>query len=251
MKACSFDQKSDAYEHAQKYRIPSPTGFHPDHPSNQHLYSASTLISCLRSVSFHILTLSVHLVLLGPPLSHRANQPWSPASGREAIYSNHRDPARAPQSPRGLIGNQRDGDYEGDEINSTSTSDLWSKPLPSPNRKQLFHEIVLLVGGRGEEGNVRTSCDRVSSARRLNGRLKCGGDESADEVGKSYFSYCALVQNGRVVIFPGFYVPKETFIGAYLYPFSPSRSRYYNQRYIYICCTDYNLENPKTLEVYI
>lgn len=117
------------------------------------------ILSLLFSINFHILTPSafsraVHLALLSPPRSHPANQPWSPVSRGEAIYSNHRDPARAPQSPRGLIGNQRDGGYEGRERERGRNKlnlNIRYVEQTSPNTKQLCHEIVLLVG-RQDEG---------------------------------------------------------------------------------------------------
>lgn len=86
-----------------------------DQPSNQHsrliplhFYSGyALLLHCQFPRSQHSSELftspsSVHLA------SAPQTKPWSPASRGEAIYSNHRDPARAPQSPRGLIGNQRE-----------------------------------------------------------------------------------------------------------------------------------------------
>eukprot|EP00064_Thunnus_orientalis_P017724 superscaffoldBa00003841_g17810 len=73
-------------------------------------------------------------------------------AGGEAIYSNHRDLARAPRSPRGLIGNQRDGGYEGERERNKLYLNFRSveQTSPIPNPKQLCHEIVVSVGGRDE-----------------------------------------------------------------------------------------------------
>ena len=107
---------------------------------------------------------AVHLVLLSPPHSHTANQPWSPVSRGEAIYSNHRDPARAPQSPRGLIGNQRDGGYEGERERERNKLHLnirfVEQTSPMPNMKQLCHEIVLMAC-RQDEGCLQGYEHRV------------------------------------------------------------------------------------------
>lgn len=111
----------------------------------------------------HILTLSALLRCSPHPPPSTSPLPCEPVLisgekkgnrgvGGEAIYSNHRDLARAPQSPQGLIGNQRDGGYKRRERNKLYLNFRFVEQTSSiPNPKQLCREIVLLVGGRDEE----------------------------------------------------------------------------------------------------
>lgn len=124
-------------------------------------------ILCLLSFNLYIFTISVLLTLLGPPHSHPANQPWSPASRGEAIYSNHRDPARAPQSPRGLIGNQRDESMRGRKRERGRIKVSLNIKLPLRSITQSCSDMRLScwwagkqAGGRGcDEGCKDTSID--------------------------------------------------------------------------------------------
>lgn len=106
-------------------------------------FSCSSLLQ-FPSSSPSVFFCAAHLALLSPPRS----PPHKPTliSGRgEAIYSNHRDLARAPRSPRGLIGNQRDGGYEGERERNKLYLNFRSveQTSPIPNLKQLCHEIVV------------------------------------------------------------------------------------------------------------